>query len=259
MIGIIAVLIGALMPALIAARRASQQAACAANLRTIGQGLFFYTDANHGMIHRAPDRSTWLRVWSPSADPPILRLTDPGNVNAYWGVAYFPYLASRALTEVTGADTTQIIERARKIWLCPSSVSVDNAFGAVADDPVSYGVNGRVTSGTTKFVNGKSVVTWAKLTQFHPSAEVIFAQDSVEQRMEGDAGDTLSSYGGPTNLADWRPNGGGTGFSILYKADAVFEYYRHHHNSNVLWLDGHVSAIAESRGADVPSRWYEGR
>ena len=259
MLGIIAVLIGTLTPALIAARRASQQTACAANLRTIGQGLLLYTDAYRGLIHRSPDRSSWLRTWAPAGQPSALRLIDSGNVNAYWGVAYFPFLASRKLSEATGGEASQIIEHARKIWLCPSSVSVDDAFGAVVDDPVSYGVNFRVTGGETRIIGTNRYTTWAKLTQFRPASEVIFAQDSVEQRMEGDAGDTLSSYGGPTNLADWRPDGGGTGYSTRFKTDAVFEYYRHHHSSNVLWLDGHVSAIAESRGADVPSRWYDGK
>ena len=37
-----------------------------------------------------------------------------------------------------------------------------------------------------------------------------------------------------------------------------YEYYRHKHASNVLWLDGHVSLVPESNGTDIPPSWYAG-
>ena len=49
-IGIIAVLIGILLPALSSARRQAQLVQCQANLRTIGQGLNIYASANKGCL-----------------------------------------------------------------------------------------------------------------------------------------------------------------------------------------------------------------
>ncbi|HEX3358361.1 MAG TPA: type II secretion system protein, partial [Tepidisphaeraceae bacterium] len=49
-IGIIAVLIGILLPALGRARAAARSVACMANLRSIGQAIYMYTAANRGSL-----------------------------------------------------------------------------------------------------------------------------------------------------------------------------------------------------------------
>src|SRR4051812_41883357 len=49
-IGIIAVLIGILLPALNRARQAANQVKCMANLRSLGQAVFMYTGQNKGSL-----------------------------------------------------------------------------------------------------------------------------------------------------------------------------------------------------------------
>ncbi|MGB7158309.1 MAG: hypothetical protein WBD40_09610 [Tepidisphaeraceae bacterium] len=72
MIGIIALLISILLPALNKARSAANGVACAANLRSIGQGFALYANANRGYVPSiymefAPDRPAVRRVaWTES-------------------------------------------------------------------------------------------------------------------------------------------------------------------------------------------------
>ena len=49
-IGIIAVLVSLLLPSLNKARESSRKVACASNMRSIGQGILMYTNANKGVL-----------------------------------------------------------------------------------------------------------------------------------------------------------------------------------------------------------------
>src|SRR3954468_18358622 len=49
-IGIIALLISILLPALNKARESARTVACAANMRTLGQGIFMYVGDNKGVM-----------------------------------------------------------------------------------------------------------------------------------------------------------------------------------------------------------------
>jgi prepilin-type N-terminal cleavage/methylation domain-containing protein len=73
--GIIAVLMGILMPALRAAREQAQQVKCAAQLRQLGFGLMLYANANKGWL---PSWSGWHAYpdGSSPADEPGLAWTE---------------------------------------------------------------------------------------------------------------------------------------------------------------------------------------
>jgi prepilin-type N-terminal cleavage/methylation domain-containing protein len=72
-IGIVALLIAVLLPALSMARHQARQAACASNLHQVGIAVFAYANANHGCMPYGPS----------GADAPLF---SPVNFYPRWGV-----------------------------------------------------------------------------------------------------------------------------------------------------------------------------
>ena len=230
-----ALLISLLLPALNGARRSAYASACASQLRQIGFAVRAYAEANHGYLHRAPNQATWLKVWQPPGESNDLRLIDPNDTTAYWGAAYLPYQCGHATAEATGDGTRQIVQFARRVWFCPSSKSVDPAFGNIdPDNPVSYGVNFLICQGTSFIGPAPTytiVTTWSKLASVPTTRSGdLRLMTRWSPRLENKQRNMLSAYGTKSNLTDWRP--GGANYST--KTDAVYEYYRHSHSSNVL-------------------------
>lgn len=101
-IGIIAVLVAILLPALNKARRAAQLTACSNNLRQIGLALIQYTNNNRGVL-------------------PIAYNADGSSMMTYekYGleVMLSPYLGRRLDYQYSYAAT----EVGGKVWLCPTA------------------------------------------------------------------------------------------------------------------------------------------
>jgi prepilin-type processing-associated H-X9-DG protein len=154
----------------------------------------------------------------------------PNEDYAYWGIAYEPYAKNK------------------KIFHCPSHRRVDDwpewGWGEPFQEYFwycSFGLNGYITH---KRVDH----------DFKNPAEVIVFQDHIEQKLD-DNGDMFYIPSNESiNLTQWR-NGGTLGDF----PDAVQECFRHMGASMTVWLDGHVSAIEETTGEDVPAYWYTGQ
>lgn len=88
-IGIIAVLLAILLPALSKAKRASEQIACASNLRQLGYAFLLYCDENRGFFPAAQDPLSpgiWLwmgRGWRPVLEPYAMRASKD-NPGVFW-------------------------------------------------------------------------------------------------------------------------------------------------------------------------------
>lgn len=119
-IGIIALLLSALLPALHSARRASRQIICLSNLRQWATAVQMYANANHGYLPRRGQGVQPTRKIDRPQDwfnalPPLLRLE--------------PYADLAAMGRVPRPDGP------RSIWLCPQAADVQRALYW------SYGMN----------------------------------------------------------------------------------------------------------------------
>lgn len=262
-IGIIAILIGVLLPSLSRARESANRAVCMSNLRQIGLAMRSYADENRQYLHTRPGRGSdgrWIGppnrgFWERPRGTPL----SANQSDAYWGIAYFPYLASAAAAQLqnSGQTFSETLEarigRARSIFLCPSHKSANTVRGTsqYADDEV-----GVSSYGLSLFVTPR----FARLTQIRAHHERIVAHDAFEQILEGN-GDLLTAALWSTgsnawsaaamNLTQWRFPA-----DANVSRDSWREFYRHNRYSSVLWLDGHVSLIRESNGRDVRREFY---
>jgi len=145
---------------------------------------------------------------------------EPDDRYAYWGVAYNQYANEK------------------RIFRCPSARIQSLSLYLYDSEDIScsaYGLNG--------YTSNRDV------SLFTNQAKIIIAQDHVEPRLE-DGGDMFHIRPPDTvNLSHYREGGS--------RAYWFVEIFRHYGLSNTLWMDGHVSPIAESTGEDVPIAWYD--
>ena len=253
-IGIIAVLIGILMPALISARKSAMITQCGSNMRQIGMAMRLYLDQNRGKFpYWHPNGGIWR-------DPKSGVMLPESDDRAYWAVIYLPFLlknnAEHDRQVANGAGATAGLAWARSLWQCPASAVTDLDPGwsenYVSDHAATLGLNDLISGRNTARVKNAS--------------EWILCHDAWEHKLEGNAGgDWLMAY----SLVSYIPAQGTvvlkreSGNLLQYMGESYAkimrqEYYRHKRQSQVLWLDGHVSLIPESNGTNIPFHWYTG-
>jgi prepilin-type N-terminal cleavage/methylation domain-containing protein/prepilin-type processing-associated H-X9-DG protein len=262
-IGIIALLISILLPALSRAREAANSVKCMAQLKQIGGAMQMYRLDNHDFfyasaawVNSSPSNYPNTGLWD--SLPPNTFQHAPADNTGYWAIAYLPYI-SRDAANYTGTDGERRYKNIRSIWRCPSSLWTD-------PDPNYSDETKPATYGMSWFMMGY------KGTSFKNSANIIVVQDSPEQAIEGN-GDLLTNYqctnGGQSGAAAYRDSWvwakDSTGLNLTqwrgvstFK-NALREYYRHNNKCNCLRLDGHVDGVQFSDGHDIPPSWYAGQ
>jgi prepilin-type N-terminal cleavage/methylation domain-containing protein/prepilin-type processing-associated H-X9-DG protein len=244
-IAIIALLLAVILPALRLAKEQAKRIVCAAHLRGLGLAVAAYLEDNDNTFYNAPNQGLW-------EDPYSGEELTPESGWAYWGIAYSYYTDNK------------------KIFHCPSVVAVD--MWQLPSEPFDFDTDIKWLKEIFYYCHYgvKHYVSGRKITEFRLPANVIFAQDHIEQRLDGIGSDMFCiPPGGQVNLVQWRLD------LRTYYPDAVSECFRHLRASygrkrpydpysiekgasNNLWLDGHVSPIKETTGEDVPVRWYTG-
>jgi len=208
-IGIIAVLISILLPALNKARQQAQIAACLSNLRQVGNALTMYTIDNKG----------WL---------PYPTTSQQAQGIPCWYDAIPPYINAKGDPNRTGVAQTRSFSRALQdpVWDSFPEKANGAAQGFIKETNRTYKMNTHLRLGST----GKS----ARISMVRRGSDFVFMGDAT-------AYDQIP--------LDSDPAGGNclqnTRFSMQISepddsADA-WVYLRHKNTANICFIDGHAA------------------
>ena len=211
-IGIIAVLIAILLPALQRARDQANTVKCLSNLRQIGTGLCLYVNDNKNYIPLAN-----IRLHS----SPLI----PGSVQ--WHNVMWRYIGMPKY-----ADTTALQQGLRPfagmVVQCPT---FEPSQTPLATD-LSYGVNSLFQPNFGPSTQGWDNVRLARITQIRRSSETAFISDNKDFKM---ATSTMLATLSRDEQMKVRP-------SVTLPAE-----YKSRHNKgkmiNVSFLDGHAESF----------------
>ena len=250
-IGIIAVLISLLLPALNGARRQAQMVACLSNLRQIGQaGMMFAADHRQHL----PLAGT---LWPPASATPQ-GVNDPRQVYyayckdgiirvAPLQAALAPYFGQHVRTD-TAANLFDdcSVGTVRKVFTCPAQPEIDQFRGVMISDAgwedqtlylwTSYAYNEAAlgwADPSSGIVSGHRRARGEFALMPHPS-DLLFMADGNRRTEFGPTDRTPAFFDVTTDrtLYDaFTENGAG--------ATSVFDVPRHRGKINCLFIDGH--------------------
>ncbi|MFT3788539.1 MAG: prepilin-type N-terminal cleavage/methylation domain-containing protein [Tepidisphaeraceae bacterium] len=224
-IGIIALLISILLPTLNKVRESAKATQCMANLRTIGQCYFLYTNANKGRG----------MIFAYDVAPPA----GMTSAQQYWfgGVSVLGVGTSATYTWDVKQGYLMAYLHSEKFLNCPSAAEYYNAYvgGSLKNVPVTtYAYNATAsvpfTNPANPYLLGGGAATYAGITA---PAETMALMDAMN----------VDGLGTPTacyvSEQPGRPNADG---SIGNK---IPNFQGRHGDGfgNVLWYDGHATSL----------------
>jgi prepilin-type N-terminal cleavage/methylation domain-containing protein/prepilin-type processing-associated H-X9-DG protein len=154
-IGIIALLIGILLPALSKARKAAQETVCMSNMHQWAVGFQIYADSNKGALpDDAPDgfSSPIVDNAAAKADPTVTRTWDLDS-NNYWFNAVPPAVGQKSLVKMLYDDATGTMAMPhggdKSIFVCPSAdVASSTITSEVTPDHKYFQITGKISDVT---------------------------------------------------------------------------------------------------------------
>ncbi|MCU0914721.1 MAG: DUF1559 domain-containing protein [Planctomycetes bacterium] len=234
-ISIIAILLAILIPSLSKAREKVKEVSCKSNLKNIGLAVHMYLDAYERKLPNTGSSNQFL--WYDASGNRLA----PGSSNSYWGTYYWEYLK----------DT--------KVFGCPSLQRAPEGLiytytGQEAKKVIqqaAFGLNHHSRNRSNRNTN-----------TIYRQDEFLFCSDHAEPRPECGTDDSFhnNDVKGAMNLTSYRQGG-----SRAHTYRQIFRHniryadaYKTGGRANILWLDGHVTALEETTGDDVELRWYTG-
>lgn len=248
-IGIIAILIALLLPAMVRARAAAKVLVCQSNLRSIHQASIAFSVDHQGYVQPA-GRINFVMDVTPAilddSEEKRYAYYDDAGVRrpAPMQAALAKYLGNRNVRTDSADNLLADVDQGiiKKVFTCPAQMEPIPAGIMIAGAgwtapliPCSYGYN----EGLMGLDYGSPRRLLGKLSKCGPSSEIIFMTDAVPR-------DTLDPYiawfpgpqDGRFTLADIFLSVGGGGMA------SQFDQLRHpNFRMNVVFVDGHVEAL----------------
>ncbi len=212
-IGIIALLVGLLLPSLAGARRAAQRTSCLSKLHQIGVGMQVHASLHHGYFPIAgllPSLSSYglgdpdqVKYDYTNGTTPVLK--DPDGVQRIWNLRNI----CNALAVVMGSDPTKESSSDSasfsKYFICPSQASDPSqiANNPARVNPWQFCTDNAFASGSTYYSDFPTSYIWNEYVVGFPSE-----------------GGTFDAYAA---VSDWNPKPRLRGNSNVPHADKVLE------------------------------------
>lgn len=221
-IGIIAVLIGILLPSLNKARASAKTLKCESNMRQIALASLMYMDAN---------RRKMMPYTTTRVDPPTNTV-----VTWYWPSLVAPYISQRFAGSAARSD---------EVWICPEFPR--DAAQSVSNGQInwtSYGVNfDFVADSLANTTTGINKPPTCAMTHYHDPSSLMFLADTEDTKP------LAAQYGTPSFTAGFvrtycPMKYTGAGAAYLVKTGGVD--YRHKKSACVVYLDGHVGQVTNT-------------
>ncbi len=241
-IAIIAVLLAIIMPTMRKVKEVTRETLCKSNLKNVGLAVQMYLDDYDRKI---PDtQSSNQHQWF-EADGVTYR--KPGSGSTYWGIYYRDYIKDQ--TKIFGCPSFQSTAGTRLIYTYSGSEKSTDSDYIIQH--AAFGLNYHSRARGNRNTN-----TIYRLSDF------LYCSDHAEPRPDGGSDDCFhnNDVPGAMNLTGYRQ---GAGRSYSYRQ--IFRHnvrypdpYKTGGRANILWLDGHVTALEETTGDDVLLRWYTG-
>ena len=251
-IAIIAILAALLLPALSRAKVQGKSAYCINSLHQIDIAMALYEEENEGWLHHSPagqppNHGKWYM--NPRMKSARRVIEDPNSSDAYWGVAYYSYVAKQV--RLWRDPAARVVDEWRWDYKFPPDFWLDG----------SYAINGRFFTAVRR--QTATAMRPRRRSELLGPSETIIVQDAGETRVEADGTATTNDAlgcnpGVRQNLSEWRLNGRWGSYYPEY--EIIQEWFRHGKN-NTLWADGHVGSIPVTDSAEKymgAIHWYSG-